>query len=190
MTDYIPPPDREDMAVHMTTIADHASRASSILELGCAEGHGSTRALARGLALSPAEPWCAPGYSEKKSFISVDTDPRLPLERPNLPYWRVVHGSSISPETRSLAEEAALVLPFDLIFVDTIHVYEYLDAELNLWWPLCSPRAVWLFHDTWIFGVYNHMTEAIKNWCKTHPGWVFDDLSRESHGLGRMRREA
>jgi len=175
-----PPPDREDMAVHMATITDHAARASSILELGCAEGYGSTRALARGLALSPAA---------KKCHISVDTDPRLPLERPEAPYWQVVHGSRAMSGTAEIVARVALVLPFDLIFVDTIHTYEYLDSELRLWWVLCSDRAVWLFHDTWLFGGGNHITVAILDWCNAHPGWVFDDLTRESHGLGRMRRQ-
>jgi len=50
---------------------------------------------------------------------------------------------------------------------------------------MATPDTVWLFHDTWMFGQYNPMTDAIKQFADEH-GLVYEDLSKECNGLGRM----
>lgn len=173
--------DQVDIAHHMPFLEDLASRAAVIVEVGCGHGNGSTRAFARGLERSTRE---------GKMFISVDADPVRPQVRPTLPYWRVIHGKS---EKVSTAGAVRLALgpqqTVDILFIDTDHTYEQLRQELGIWSLLVAHTStLWVFHDTYMFGEYNPMTDAIKEYCAAFPQWEFIDHSRESHGLGLMKR--
>ena len=76
---------------------------------------------------------------------------------------------------------------FDLIFIDTVHTYEHLKKELELWEPLAVGDCKWLFHDTWMGGVYNPMTDAIKEFARNSNGkWEYSDITRECNGLGAL----
>ena len=174
-------PDQEDIALHMPFLEELASKASVILELGCGKGNGSTRALSRGMRRSAAE---------RKVMATVDCNPSGPDERPPDPWWFLFTADSRSSDTFWRVWNLVVEQPFrraDLIFIDTDHTKAQVEAELNLWFPLGSSGATWVFHDTWMMGEYNPMTDAIKEFAASH-GLEFIDYSRECHGLGLMRR--
>lgn len=170
-------PDQSDIAYHMPFMEDAASRAGIIIEIGVGTGAGSTRAFARGLKRSAAE---------VKMHIGVDIRPEGVEEAPDS-YWYFVCGPSEAPSTAIKVAELIPDHAADIIFIDTIHIYEHMELELPIWERFAGYRTLWIFHDTWMFGIYNHMTEAIKDFCNLHPEWEFVDHSREAHGLGLMR---
>jgi len=59
--------------------------------------------------------------------------------------------------------------------------------ELPIWNLLAGPHTLWVAHDTWMFGVWNHMSEAMKEFANAN-GWEFVDYNQASHGLGLMRK--
>lgn len=178
-------PDQPDIAYHMPYLESIATDCSVIIEIGCGHGNGSTRAFERGMrnGVMPV------------ALISVDLDPQRPQVQPRLSWWHKVTGDSRDPEVRdkvrdlvrSLCWQYESINAVDLIFIDTDHTYDQLMAELLLWRPLANSRTVWLFHDTWMFGVYNRMTDAILDFCTRFPEWEYVEITRESHGLGMMR---
>jgi hypothetical protein len=74
----------------------------------------------------------------------------------------------------------------DLIMIDTIHEYDFLKQELEMWKQLAHDKTIWLFHDTWMFGQYNHMTDAIKEFAQKDGRWEYVDITKEAHGLGAL----
>ena len=169
--------DQCDMIVHMPTLEDYASRAAVIIEIGVGHGNGSTRAFARGLARSE---------KHVRVHVGVDMDPVRPQIKPDR-FWCEVHGMSEDPATASWVKIMLGDRMADIIFIDTVHTYEQMVQELPIWAAFSGPETIWLFHDTWMFGPYNQMTEAIKEFAAAN-GLEYTDLSRESHGLGMMRK--
>ncbi len=136
--------DQSDIVYLMPFIEHAASRSWVVLEIGCGNGNGSTRALARGIARSTVP-------EKEKLFITVDIDPERPAEKPNLPYWHAVYGPSEEMSTAlAVADILKGVVPH-LIFIDTIHTYEHLKKEHEVWKWLSNDNTVWLYHDTWIW---------------------------------------
>jgi len=176
--------DQDDIWPHMPFLEECASKAGIIIEIGVGHGNGSTRAFARGLERSTAE---------FKLHVGVDIDPERPQLKPRYPYWREIHGPSEDKTTVAqvagiLWQASRLSDDADIIFIDTAHTYEQMKKELPLWEPFTGPITLWIFHDTWMNGEYNHMTDAIKEFAAAH-GWEYEDYSKESHGLGLMRRK-
>ena len=171
--------DQDDIAVHMPFLEACASKAGIILEIGVGHGNGSTRAFARGMERS---------QHKVKMQIGVDFDPERPQLKPEK-YWYEVHGPSEDPETAAKVEKQILEgRKADIIFIDTDHTYEQMEKELPIWAQFSKSETLWIFHDTWMWDVYNHMTDAIKKFAGRE-GWVFNDYSREAHGLGLMYRQ-
>lgn len=172
--------DASDIAYHMPFLEECASRAGVIIEIGVGHGNGSTRAFARGLERSPRQ---------DKLHVLVDTDPERPQEKPSYHYWRKVNGASESEETMDTVDSLTQGKEVDIIFIDTIHTYEQMKPEMCLWTELqaVSTQTLWLYHDTWIWGVYNHMTEAIKEFATD--GWEYLDQSKLAHGMGVLRHK-
>jgi len=171
-------PDQSDIAYHMPFMEEAASKAGIIIEIGVGTGAGSTRAFARGLKRSAAE---------VKMHIGVDIRPEGVEEVPDS-YWHFVCGPSEAPSTAAKVNSLLEInQKADIIFIDTIHIYEHMELELPIWERFAGPQTLWMFHDTWMFGLGNHMTVAILDYCKAHPEWEFVDHSREAHGLGLMR---
>lgn len=168
--------DASDIAYHMPFLEECASRAGIIVEIGVGHGNGSTRAFARGLARSTKEP---------KMHIGVDPDPDRPQERPEL--FHQVVGKAEDPDTAKRVNRVMLADDADIIFIDTIHTHEQMSMELPIWSQLASEKTLWLFHDTNMFQIFNHMTVAIIDWAAANPGWEFFEESTLAHGLGLMR---
>jgi predicted SAM-dependent methyltransferase len=122
-------------------------------------------------------------------MISVDIDPAQPEERPARTWWHIVYGDTRDYSTREKVEEMCAFMKRvpDIIYIDTDHTYEHMQRELEVWSPLADAHTVWLFHDTWMFGPYNHMTDAIKEYAAAH-ALTFFDLTHESHGLGMIKK--
>lgn len=170
-------PDLIDIAYHMPELERIASQCETIVELGVGNGNGSTRAFVRGLIKSSFR---AP------LMISVDHDCDRPVEKPRVPFWAPLYGDTRDPITARRAWQMISIFPLHLIFVDTHHTPEQMRQELEVWYPITCPETVWLFHDTWMQGTYNPMTDVIKEFAAAHPPLVYVDLSRQSHGLGMM----
>lgn len=174
-------PPSSDIALHLPFLKEIASKSSVIIEIGAGHGNGSTRAFAAGLARSPLP-------EEDKLFISVDADPSRPDEKPDLPYYHVVHGWSQQRSTVIHVIKLLKITWPDIIFIDTNHTYEQISMELDLWSSIAGRNTVWLMHDTYMWGTYNPMTDAIKEFASKND-WVYETLTEECHGLGAMRRK-
>ena len=172
MTEY-----SNDIANYIDILRAYASRAAFVLEIGPAKGNGSTLAFTEGLELNDKA-------KVQKLFISVDIRDYMEI-KPNLSYWKLLIGDSREEETRKQFRAITKRFP-DILFIDTHHTYEQMKRELEVWSPIASPVATtWLFHDTYMMGEYNHMTDAIKEFAKDSP-WNYVDISSEAHGLGAL----
>lgn len=161
----------------MRALEAYARASAVVVELGTEFGIGSTAAFQRGMAANP----------EARCWVSVDRlDQILPERRPVLPYWHLVIGDSRSPDTVAEAKAHLGNDRPDLIFIDTHHTYEVMAAELAVWSPLAAPSCTWLFHDTWMLGKYNRMTDAIREFAARNSAWYYADLSRGDNGLGAL----
>lgn len=169
------------MAWHMPLLRRLAAASRFIVELGAGNGNGSTRAFSDGLHLSPADP---------KLFVSVDIEDRPAFEKPEIYYWTKVTGNSQDPTVAALVAgigTAQVGTPNpDIIFLDTIHTYEFTAPELAVWTKLNGPGTLWLFHDTHPGGCYSHMNDAISEHCQRNPEWEWVDYTEASWGLGVM----
>jgi cephalosporin hydroxylase len=167
-----------DMANFAEFLYDSARTAKFILEIGIGLGNGSTAALNEGVRDSGAE---------NPLHISVDILDYMTI-KPIFPWWYLIVGDSTDPITVEAVRAVCGERRPDIIFIDTIHFGGHVWNEMNLWAPLTHDGTVWLFHDTWLWGVYNNMTDAIKRFAQEN-SWVYDDVYTEMHGLGRMRRQ-
>jgi len=173
--------DRTDIVLHMPVIEDYASKSSFVLELGCDTGNGSTRAIARGLLRSSADDKLHIGVDLNNIALVPDLGDNM-IE----PWWHYVVGDTRDERTLEKVKAIAGDRKADLIFIDTDHTYDCMKAELSLWENLAKDTTIWLFHDTWMLGAYNHMTDAIIQFSESNPQWKYVDLSRENNGLGAL----
>jgi hypothetical protein len=136
-----------DIRHHLPLLFSEA--AGNVVELGT-RGGASTWALLAGV--------------EARGGIvtSVDVDDCSGVAAGH-PLWAFVQGSSIDPAT-----VARVPTPIDLLFVDTLHQYAHVAAELSLWTPFVKPGGRILIHDPETFpGV----RRAIEEHCAAR-GWV------------------
>lgn len=175
-------PDQPEMVYHMPYLESVASRCSIIIEIGCGHGNGSTRAFERGLLRTTHS-------AGARLFVSVDNNPDKPDVKPSIPCWEKVTADSRSSLAKADVWDllCGSSIEVDLIYIDTDHTYFQLAAELINYFPMAGPSTIWLFHDTWMSGVYNPMTDAILDFCKLYPEWEYVEITRESHGLGMMK---
>lgn len=152
-----------------------------VLELGPGKGDGSTVAFDDALSIKAID-----NGPEGNLHITVDQLDYMD-QKPERDWWHLVIGDTRDRNTLLKVERIALGRCPGLIFVDTEHTPEQIAVELELYSTMADEDTVWLFHDTYMFGIYNPMTDAIKEFANKH-GWVYDDVSTEPHGLGRMRK--
>jgi cephalosporin hydroxylase len=163
---------------HMELLYDtvrRMPRPGALLEIGVEYATGSTWAFRAAL-----EKRCI----QEDVWVAVDMkDQRKPWCIPMHPGYKFVLGRSEAPET--ISQVSQIAQRFDIIFVDTHHTPEQVTLELDAYWPLQDRNTTWLFHDTYMNGVYNPMTDAIKDWCKSHDR-QYADISTKCHGIGRI----
>lgn len=172
---------------HMGVLEGYAAGARVLIEIGCEYGTGSTWAFRRGFEKGGGD------GGVKRAWISVDVVDAIMAEmRPKLDFWHFVKGDSREKATAEevsciLENELGLASLADVIFIDTVHEAEFVRRELEVWSPLADrERCVWLFHDTWMHGRYNAMTDAIKAFAEQSGAWRYEDLSKSCHGLGAL----
>ncbi len=161
----------DDIDNYIPYLQEAASKVNVILEIGVGKGTGSTLAFARGL---------------RGIHISVDHKDYMEM-KPTSRDWGFILGDS-----RAIATFNAVELILDgrypgIIFIDTDHTPCQITAELELWSKLAGNKTIWLFHDTYMMGRYNHMVDAIKEFAAKN-NWVYEDVFTDPHGLGRMYR--
>lgn len=151
-----------------------------VIEIGIANGTGSTMMFQEALEEHP-----------NPLHISVEGELEW-LSRPDVvvpksAYWRLVCGDSRDESTLLKVVQHADGRHPGVIFIDTDHNYDQMQAELRLWGKIADHQTTWLMHDTWMFGPEHvEMNRAIKEYAAEF-GWVYDDLRTDSHGLGRLR---
>jgi cephalosporin hydroxylase len=169
---------REDINQLLPILEEKAKKADFILEIGCASGNGSTSAFKKVMKQN---------RRKFKLYISVDIEDNiLPEYRPQGYWWHLVLGDSRSLETLEKVKEISKGKLADIIFIDTEHNYDVMQKELEVWKNIAHSKTVWMFHDTWMSGNYNHMTDAIKEFVQNNPMWKYEDLSKENNGLGAL----
>jgi len=165
-------PDTPSIVEHFPTLTAFASKSKCLVELGCRYGNGSTRAFRRGVQ-HPLHTW-----------TTVDIVDLIPVEdRPTELDWKMIVGSSIDPEVMRKVLDRGMP---DLVFIDTLHTYDQMKAELALWVPAVTCPCTWLFHDTWMHGRRGAVRDAITDYADSHLGAKYRDLSKENNGLGMM----
>lgn len=184
--------------LHLPLLADLASRAPSgvIVEVGTGCGDGSTHAFDLGLRANPAP-------DAMKRHVGVCDHPPADEWTPDAPWWRFVKGYSTDPDVTEAVRdllvdpEVGRVHRPDILYIDTTHDYATLRAEMALWTcdadghgGVGGPRTLYLFHDTYMGGAYNPMTEAAKETVRrggrlrgTHE---WRDLSTACSGMGAL----
>lgn len=167
--------DNTDIANYMPKLREYAKNARYVLELGPAKGNGSTKAFYEGL--------CQAG-GDDLLLISVDRVDYMEF-KPPAPWFHLVMGDSRSLETLYEVQKVSKKRTPDIIFIDTHHTPEQMADELKVWPDIAGENTIFLFHDTYMMGKYNPMTDVIKKFC-TDCGWIYKDISMEAHGLAAM----
>lgn len=146
-----------DIQGHLDTLADIAK--GIVVELGTRYG-ASTTALLVGVGANGGH------------VHSIDTDPECATLF-NHPQWSFHQQDSTC--TDGISES------IDVLLVDTLHTYEQVQAEFDVWQHQLAPGATVLFHDTEIDGV----RQAIEEWSTT--GNYSVEWHEHSHGLAIVR---
>lgn len=181
--------------LHMERLADFAARAKVIVELGTGTCCGSTHAFDLGLKVS--------NYPDKdKGHFAVDIYDYLNGEfMPKADYFHYTQGDSRAAVTmdevlEEMKEHFGVTYtvdlpPVDILYIDTIHEYEFLKKELANWLEIIGPNTLCLFHDTYLGGSYNPMTDAIKEMvAEDGPLFLthrFQEISQHCNGLSALR---
>jgi cephalosporin hydroxylase len=98
-------------------------------------------------------------------LVSIDTADSSHLFRDH-PRWSFLQGDSTSPDTIAVLR-SELPQPITTLLLDTLHTYEHVAAELELWHPEVAPGGHIVVHDTESFpGV----RRAVEEFC-TRKGW-------------------
>ncbi len=132
-----------DINEHMRTLRRLASECSHVTEMGMRRGLST-------LALLAAQP---------KTLISWDIDPRAILSEQCATLHRLAGETNFQPRCGNTLEISPIE-PTDMLFIDTLHTFAQLKAEL--WrhvFPdhftgkcLCRVKRYIVFHDTETFG--------------------------------------
>ena len=178
-------PDTIEMVPLLPIIEQYAEKATVAIDIGVCKATGSTRYIRKGMEKNPAK---------DKIFIGIDIKDEREDFFEQRDWEHYILGDSRDEKTllkvgKILQDRDKKICPngADLIMIDTVHEYEFIKKELELWKQLAHAKTVWLFHDTWMFGTYNHMTDAIKEFAEASGIWEYVDITQEAHGLGMLK---
>ena len=147
-----------------------------VVELGVRDGNSTTAFLA----------------AQPKNLISVDI-----VEAPFL--WKVKDAYNAEPKGPTdwryiLADDLTIVIPeCDLLFIDTNHTFEQLDAELKL--HASKARKFIALHDTEAFKDFDHgwnkegLGRAWLEFLRDNPQWKLHMQLKNCQGLTILKRE-
>lgn len=155
--------------------------AKSVLELGVRDAVSTSAFLA---ALEQTD----------GQLYSVDINvPQHKINEYNDPRWSFFQGFSTGP----LSNPAFSDLParFDVVFVDTDHIYELTKQEIVAWSPRIRSGGLMVFHDTNLERFEHHTTwqppfpvrAAIEEWLDVDDDAVLEESYSEFYGLMVVR---
>lgn len=172
-----------DIQEHIDTLAELASECSSILELGV-RTIVSTWAFVYGLK----------DLKTNKSIVCVDiTHPsNLGAESRFNDLERICKEYSINFNFKKESSLKLEPMQCDLLFIDTIHNYEFLSKELYIHGPFCNKYIV--MHDTEICKYTGHdngggMWKAIEEFVKNNPKWYIMKHYTNNNGLTILHKK-
>ena len=186
-----------DIYQHCPVLAKYAEECGTVLEAGVRSGNSSW-ALLYGLSKSS---------QYNKLMISVDTDNVL-----NLKLIDTAHQVGIKHKflQQSILDFQTLGQEFDLVFIDTFHVFGQMKRELNLLAGITKKYII--MHDTtvdeyqgelirngWKVEDFKHLGwreeelrmgiwPAIVNFLSEHPEWVVKERLTNNNGLTVLAR--
>jgi cephalosporin hydroxylase len=160
-----------DINEHLDTLTEYAKKCDHITEFGFRFGAS----------------FCALLLGAPKKLITYDIDiPKAPVE-----VFR-----SLNPSTKMVfIESSTLIVDIeetDLLFIDTLHTYEQLKAELDLHGN--KARKYLAFHDTTTFrhtgehGGSKGLYDAILEFLELNPHWELEVEYNNNNGLLILRR--
>lgn len=158
-----------DILEHLCTLRLLARTCSHITEFGVRTGNSTVAFLA--------------GLPSNGILCSYDLD-RARFTPPS----DVAHRWSFAQADTARLED---ILPTDLLFLDTLHTYDQVTAELKH-----GNRArKWLvFHDTVLFGTHGEIGQpginrAIDEFCASNPHWKTFAACTHNNGLLVLERQ-
>jgi cephalosporin hydroxylase len=82
------------------------------------------------------------------SIVSVDIEDCSSIS--SYPQWHFFRGDDVAfaNQFKDFCRQRSLSSRIDLLFIDTSHYYDHTIEEIRAWFPLLSPRAKVIFHDT------------------------------------------
>jgi cephalosporin hydroxylase len=169
-----------DIKDHLPFLYALASKSRFIIELGYRNGNGSPLAFDKGLFDSP---------HRDKLYVSVDIDDSTIMWKPVYMYnrWHYILGDSLSYDTVDRVKRFNFGEP-DIIFFDTLHTYEHVKKELEVWNSIAGEKTIFLIHDTYELGPPSPIIFSCEEFCKEH-GYQYLDINKENNGLGMIIRK-
>lgn len=154
-----------DINRHLSWLSMRASECESVLELGVRGGEAMTAFLH--------------GLSPGKKYVGVDVDPVEDCDCVSIPLELARRNKTISTE---LVVESDLTWEpkqdFDLMFIDTFHVYGQLKAELAKFAPRC--RKYLIMHDTESDGKHGEYIRGKNSPCAWFYGMEKEEIARRT----------
>lgn len=165
-----------------------------IVEVGIGCCDGSTHAFDLGLRkhVVPAS---------ERLHIGVDIHEQADGSwGPKSEWFHYIKGSSQLAETVHYVREMLTVIHADrveqrypgILYIDTVHEYEFLRRELEIWPQLVAPDCLVLFHDTYQYGPHEPapltqaIIEAVAQGGILHETHRYYSISEECSGLGAL----
>ncbi len=161
--------EKSDIQLHLPTLRGLAKPNMLVVEFGFRTGVSTSAFLAGGA-----------------DVISYDVVPCHPW----VGFFRSVAPRKFRFEMKSSLE--ATILPCDLLFIDSLHTYAQLSAELHRHHGKPKDRIV--LHDTFTFrdkdkvGAGPGLGRAVTEFLEGHPEWVLESHTDVCNGLTILRR--
>lgn len=155
-----------DVYQHLPRLFDAAK--GVVVELGVRHGV-STSALLAGVEAHGGGMW------------SVDIDPNCSHVFEHHPLWKFVCADSANVMA---IRGAGLLVPVDVLFIDTLHTYERTMTELAVWQPYMRKGGRIFLHDTDDGSTYPGVRKALYEFCSglNLLYWLYPG----SYGLGEI----
>lgn len=158
-----------DINQHCETLKQLASEAETVVEFGMRQGVSTTALLA----------------GQPKQLITVD------LHRDPIAETLKANAGSTDCQFVQASTLTLEPIPCDLLFIDTLHTYDQLRAELNRHANVCRHRIA--MHDTETFGETGEdrqpgLRKAIQEFVADNPEWSLESHSADNNGLTVLSR--
>lgn len=163
-----------DIKAHLPTLSEYASKCKHVTEFGVRYGTST----------------CALMHGRPRKLVSYDTHQLIPVSQ----YVVTARQAGVDFEFIQGNVLLLTIEPTDMLFIDTLHNYGQMSAELARHWD-----KVWrflAFHDTVSYGRHGMdgrpvgVLDAIEEFMKIHPEWELVHDSPLDHGFRVYERKA